>query len=71
MDAKRPRKLIPNKEVCARYGVHPITIDRWKRDPKLGFPPGYKIRERNYQDEAELDEFDARQRVAASEDADG
>ena len=48
MDARRSKKLIPNKLVCERYGVHPITIDRWKRDPKLGFPPGYKIRERNY-----------------------
>ena len=33
--------------------------------PKAGLSPGYEIRERNYQDEAELDEFDERQRVAA------
>lgn len=64
---RRPKKLIPNKLVCKRYSVCPMTIDRWRRDPTLGFPPGYRIRERNYQDEAELDEFDERQRVAARE----
>ena len=61
---RRPKKLIPNKRVCERYGVCSMTLHRWRQDPNLGFPQGYKIRERNYQDEFELDEFDERQRVA-------
>ena len=64
---RRPKKLIPNKRVCERYGVCEMTIHRWERDPKLGFPRGYKIRERKYQDEDELDAFDERQRVAGAD----
>ena len=36
MDAK---KLIPEKQVCQRYGVCDATPRRWDNDPSLDFPP--------------------------------
>ena len=64
------RKLIPEKEVCRRYGVCDATPRRWDADPELNFPKPFRIRKRKYRDEAELDAFDERQRMPAG-DADG
>ena len=66
----RPKKLLPNKLVCERYSIHPITLERWKRNPALDFPKPVRINGRDYNVEGELDEFDERQRVAASGDID-
>ena len=62
MDAK---KLIPEKQVCQRYGVCDATPRRWDNDPSLDFPPAVRIRNRKYRYVDELDAFDERQRAAA------
>ncbi|WFU44200.1 DNA-binding protein [Bradyrhizobium sp. CB82] len=56
--------LIPTRQVAARYNVTLRSIDRWIRDPELGFPKPIQINTRNYFDEVELDDFD-RQRALA------
>jgi predicted DNA-binding transcriptional regulator AlpA len=53
-----PKRLIPDPQVCRRYNVTPMTIWRWDRDPRLGFPKPIYIRGRKYRDERELDAFD-------------
>ena len=42
-----------------------MTLRRWDADPTLDFPRPIRIRNRKYRDEAELDAFDERQRMAA------
>jgi hypothetical protein len=59
------KRLLPDAKVRERYGVTPMTVWRWERDPTLGFPPATYIRGRKYRDEAELDAFDAAQREVA------
>jgi predicted DNA-binding transcriptional regulator AlpA len=53
------KRLLPDPQVCQRYGVTPMTLWRWDRDPTLGFPKPIYIRNRKYRDERELDAFDA------------
>ena len=65
MDATK--KLLPDARVRERYGVCDMTLRRWDADPTLDFPRPIRIRKRKYRDEAELDAFDERQRVAALE----
>jgi predicted DNA-binding transcriptional regulator AlpA len=55
-------KLIPDAQVCARYGVTVMTLWRWDRDASLSFPKPVYIRKRKYRDVSELDAFDAAQR---------
>jgi predicted DNA-binding transcriptional regulator AlpA len=64
----KSKRLIPDSEVCKRYGVVPYTLWRWDNEqPKLGFPKPVRINKRKYRFEDELDEFDARR--AAERDA--
>ena len=63
----KSKRLIPDSEVCRRYGVVPFTLWRWDRDPELNFPRPARINGRKYRFEHELDEFDARR--AAERDA--
>jgi hypothetical protein len=49
---------IPQSKTAKRYGVCNKTIIRWRQNPKLGFPAGYLINGRWYDDEVELDAFD-------------
>jgi predicted DNA-binding transcriptional regulator AlpA len=56
---KSGRRLVPDPQVCRRYGVHTSTLYNWDHDPALGFPKPVRIKNRKYRDEAELDEFDA------------
>jgi len=41
-------RLLPDAEVCQRYGVTPMTLWRWDHDPTLSFPPAVRIRSRKY-----------------------
>jgi hypothetical protein len=64
---KTPR-LIPDSEVCRRYGVVAYTLWRWDHNkPELGFPKPVKINGRKYRVADELDRFDAQR--AAERDA--
>jgi predicted DNA-binding transcriptional regulator AlpA len=56
---KSGRRLVPDPQVCRRYGVHTSTLYNWDHDPMLGFPKPIRIRNRKFRDEDELDEFDA------------
>ena len=57
----KSKRLIPDSEVCKRYGVVPYTLWRWdNQTPELGFPKPVRINGRKYRPEEELDEFDAR-----------
>jgi hypothetical protein len=59
------RVLVPGRAVGERYGRDPKTIDRWGKDPALGFPPVIYLRKRRYRSAAALDAWDAKQRGAA------
>jgi len=54
------KRLLPERKVCERYGVTPVTLRRWDQDRRLNFPKAVVIRKRKYRDANELDEFDAR-----------
>jgi predicted DNA-binding transcriptional regulator AlpA len=61
----RGRKLL-TRHLCARYRVSDRTIDRWMRDPHLGFPQPIIVNRRRYWDESDIAAFDAKQKGAAS-----
>jgi predicted DNA-binding transcriptional regulator AlpA len=69
----KSKRLIPDSEVCQRYGIVAYTLWRWDNEepkpgkPELGFPKPVRINGRKYRVEAELDQFDARR--AAERDA--
>lgn len=56
---------LPTRQVADRYKVHPRTVDRWVRDPALGFPSPMDINGRKYWVLRSLREFD-QQRAQAS-----
>jgi predicted DNA-binding transcriptional regulator AlpA len=57
------KRLVPDRKVCERYGVTPMTLWRWDHDAALGFPKPVIIRKRKYRLESDLDAFDAAQRT--------
>jgi hypothetical protein len=59
------RALIPDRDVAIRYGRSTKTLQRWERDPDLGFPKVIRLRNRRYRDALALDAWDAKQRAAA------
>ena len=32
------KRLLPERKVCERYGVTPVTLRRWDQDRRLNFP---------------------------------
>lgn len=44
------RRYLSDPQVCKRYGVSAMTIWRWDRDERLGFPPPMRIRNRKFRD---------------------
>jgi hypothetical protein len=50
-------ELVPDPQVCREFGVTPMTVWRWERDPQLDFPAKIKIRTRNYRSRRALNEF--------------
>ena len=53
------KRLLPDAQVRARYGVSAMTLYRWDHDPSLNFPKPIYIRKRKYRCADALDEFDA------------
>jgi hypothetical protein len=47
-------KLLPNKVVAERYNTRTRTIERWREQPELGFPPGIDINGRIYRKLSDL-----------------
>lgn len=58
-------KRLPSTIVCERYGFTRRTLDRWMRDPKLGFPSPLTINGRHYFELEALQEWE-RQRALSS-----
>ena len=57
------RRLLPAKQVTARYGIVGRTLDRWLDDAELGFPKPTVINKRRYFSETELETWE-RSRIA-------
>jgi hypothetical protein len=55
---EKPRGLLPDAKVAARYHVHISTLYNWDKNEKLGFPKPLRINKRKFRDEEELDQFD-------------
>ena len=50
-----------------RYNRHPRTVQRWQRDPRVGFPkPDLEILGVKYWTDETLDRFDERNRPTAA-----
>ena len=64
---KPTRRLVPDAEVCRRYGISSSTIYNWDHNPTLNFPKPVRINKRKFRDEAELERFD-RERAAEREE---
>jgi hypothetical protein len=52
--------LISDRQTAARYDVVVRTVERWDKQPELGFPPAVRINRRRYRVLAELEEWDRR-----------
>jgi hypothetical protein len=53
-------QFIPDPDVCKEFHITPMTLWRWDRDEKLGFPPPIKIRNRNFRSRNALEAFKAK-----------
>lgn len=62
-DVGGERKLLPDRDVCKRYGVVTRTLKRWDDNPGLEFPKPTFINGRKYREEAALDAWDREQAV--------
>ena len=49
---------LPTGDVAARYGVTTRSVDRWWKDPKLGFPQPIYINDRKYWAIADLEQWE-------------
>jgi len=59
--AEKPKTYLTSKQVRARYGdMSDMSLWRWCRDPRMGFPQPVRINRIKFWDEADLDAFDAR-----------
>jgi hypothetical protein len=52
-----PDTFVPDAQVCREFGITSMTLWRWSRDPKLGFPPPIGIRKRNFRSRRALEAF--------------
>lgn len=52
-------------QVARRFGISSMSLWRWARDPRLGFPAPTRVRDRNYWRLADLVEWE-RQAAAKS-----
>jgi predicted DNA-binding transcriptional regulator AlpA len=67
---KEDDTLLPSSKVRQRFGgVSDMTLWRWERNEKLGFPKPVRINARRYYRLSELDEFEQRQRAKQAANA--
>lgn len=57
------KKYLPGPKVAARYAVTDMSIYRWERDPKLGFPKPIRIGRRKFWAEDELVAWESKRAV--------
>ena len=68
---QKNRKFLTSRQARRRYGgISDMTLWRWLRDKKMGFPKPRYINNRRYWDEDNLDEYDA-QCLACAIDGEG
>lgn len=61
------RRLYTDAEVTVRLGRSQHTIDRWAKDPSMGFPQAIYIRGRKYRDAESLEAFEAKLAATAGQ----
>jgi hypothetical protein len=49
-----PGRKLTTRNLCDRFNISTRTVDRWTKDPTLGFPRPLYIHRRKYWDEAAL-----------------
>jgi predicted DNA-binding transcriptional regulator AlpA len=59
-------RLLPTRDVLARYGICDRTLDRWISNEALGFPKPTMINKRRYFHERELVQFERNRASAKS-----
>jgi hypothetical protein len=52
------KRYLSRRRQAERYDVAVRTIERWERDPELGYPPGVLINGRWYRDESLLETWE-------------
>lgn len=53
-----PDDLVADTQVRKEFGgISSMSLWRWDRDPKLGFPKKYQIRKRNFRSRKEIEAF--------------
>jgi predicted DNA-binding transcriptional regulator AlpA len=58
---RSPDQLVPDPTVAKEFGgVTLMTLYRWTNDPRLGFPPPVKIRNKNFRSRRAIEDFKAR-----------
>jgi predicted DNA-binding transcriptional regulator AlpA len=69
-DSTSDSRYLTGPEVCARYGIVPMSLWRWLSDTKyadLEFPrPAFRVRDRRYWREADLIDWERRRARAAA-----
>ncbi len=62
------KQYITRKSVCARFGnMSPMTLWRWERDSKLGFPSAIQINGRRYYDLAKIEIWERTRSTASKQ----
>ncbi len=56
----QPDELVLDPRVAKELGVGLITLWRWTKNSRLGFPPAIKINGRNYRRRSDLEAFKRR-----------
>jgi len=51
------QKLLTMDDVAELFGVHVITIWRWRKDPQVGFPEGRRIGKKWFWRREEIEGF--------------
>ncbi len=59
------KQYITSRKIQDRFGISAMTLWRWERDKKLGFPTSTNINRRKYYDLAEIEVWE-RARAATS-----
>jgi hypothetical protein len=55
-----PDELVPDRQICREFGITPMTLWRWDRDPELRFAPPVRIRNRKFRSRRAIEVFKAR-----------
>jgi hypothetical protein len=59
-EGEQPDTLVTDKAICEEFAITPMSLWRWDRDERLGFPPPIRINSRKYRSRRQIEEFKAR-----------